>query len=121
MSEISLNPEIMLLDTESDAGRELPRLPHLGATLEELRGGLLDLSSNNYLLNLPRVESSKLPHQLAFVEANLDRTLKRLRNQDELGISAVPYPDRDRMISFDEFTNNPETYLDGEEKREVLD
>lgn len=120
MSEISLNPEIMLLDTESDAGRELPRLPHLGATLEELRGGLLDLSSNNYLLNLPRVESSKLPHQLAFVEANLDRTLKRLRNQDELGIRAVPYPDRDRMISFDEFTNNPETYLDGEEKREVL-
>lgn len=90
--------------------------------IERLRERLLDLSDQNPLLNFLKDGGASPQRQLGFVEVNLERVLTKLRGGEELGFRAVPDPESDsnQMISFDEFTNNPETYLDGEEKREMV-
>ena len=108
----------------------------IAAGLDKLRARLLDLSNRNRLLNFKFPQRRLSRKQLRFVEADLALVLKRLRAEEEFGFRAVPYPvaslDPDGfsptgqsgqsggMISFDEFTNNPETYLDGEENSGVV-
>ena len=120
MSERKQKTESGVWEVEAGIDGEDQLQGGIAGSLERLRGRLLDPGDRNCRLNLPPSGSRGAPRQLGFVEANLERVLTRLRNEEELGIRAVPYPNRDRMISFDEFTNNPETYLDGEEKRELV-
>lgn len=102
----------------------------IAAGLEKLRARLLDLSNRNRLLNFRFPQRRHSRQQLRFVEADLGVVLRRLRAEEEFGFRAVPCPvassaaatddqpdqfGKPGMLSFDEFTNNPETYLDGEE------
>lgn len=101
---------------------ELPDVD-ITASLESLRARLLDLSNRNRHLNFHLDNGHNRRRQLSFVGLQMETALKRLCREEEYRFRAVPYPDgsRGRMIPFDEFTNNPETYLDGEERRPPVD
>ncbi|MFM8395274.1 MAG: DUF4011 domain-containing protein, partial [Acidobacteriota bacterium] len=94
----------------------------IAAGLERLRGRLLDLSNRNRLLNFQLDAGRHRRRQLSFVDVSMETLLRRLGQDEEYQFRPVPYPaDNDGvMIPFDEFTNNPETYLDGEERRAIL-
>lgn len=91
----------------------------IAAGLDILRGRLLDLSNRNRLLNFRPDAPRHWRRQLGIVDVSMETVFKRLCRDEEYGFQPVPYPvpGDGVMIPFDEFTNNPETYLDGQERR----
>ena len=113
---------------QTEAGRELLVFgdelfgTDIAAGLEKLRSRLLDLSSRNRLLNFKHPEGRTSRKQVRFVDTNPATVFRKLRGEEEYGFRPVPLPESSggEMIPFDEFTSHPETYLDGEVRREVL-
>ena len=83
------------------------------AGLEKLRLRLLNLSNRNRLLNFPTKPSKQF---LRVVDAIADVIFQKLvSDSEELVFAPVPKPTQasGAMMLFDDFANDPETYLEG--------
>ena len=82
------------------------------AGLEKVRLRLLNLGARNRLLNFPTRPSKQF---LRIIDAIPDVVFQKLRNSQELIFRSVPKPPKDSgaMVLFEEFTSNPDVYLDG--------